>query len=273
VQTSVTRLRDRIYSDFLMPSRLDAYRELLESSQAAGYEIVSLERLWDLVVNGDPDPARRLLVLRHDIDTDGATAAAMWAIDRAMGVRSSYFFRLATLDVTLMADITAGGGHASYHYEELASVAKRRRLRSGPALLAHLPEARDLFQREIERLRTLTGLPMRVVAAHGDFVNRQLGVPNQEILADPAFRREVGIDLEAYDQVLLERLPERYSDVAHPRYWTPGDPAVAIHRGEPAIQVLVHPRHWRVARATNLRDDAQRLVEGVRFAIPRGRGR
>ena len=272
VRETITQLRHRSYSDFLMPSRLDAYRASLEGALAAGYTVISLERLAAIIGAGGPDPADRLLVLRHDIDTDPGTAAAMWAIDRDLGVGTSYLFRLSTLDLDLMAEISAGGCHASYHYEELATVAKRRGLRDRVALLAHLPEARDLFGRHVDALRARTGLPIRVVAAHGDFVNRRLGVANQEILADPAFRRTTGIDFEAYDEALLELIPDRYIDVTYPRYWSPADPAEAIARHAPIVQVLVHPRHWRVARATNARDDLRRLAEGLRFAIPFPRG-
>ena len=263
----------RIYADFLMPSRLPVYRQLLETAQAAGYGIVSVERFWTLTSGGTVEPGGPRLVLRHDIDTDPGTAAAMWAIDRDLGVESSWFFRLATVDLGLMAEIAAGGSHVSYHYEELATVAKRRRLRSGSDLTAHLPEARESFRLDLGRLRELTGLPMRTVAAHGDFMNRRLGVPNQAILADPGFRREVDVELEAYDDALLRLLPTRYTDVGHPTYWSPGDPNDAIHRGDPTIQVLVHPRHWRVARVINARDDLGRLTEGLRLAIPIGRGR
>ena len=267
------RLRDRIYADFLMPSRLGAYRGLLESALAADYEIVSVEHMWSIIAADSLDPARCVFVLRHDIDTDPATAAAMWAIDRDLGVESSYFFRLSTLDPALMADIAAGGSQASYHYEELATVAKLRRLRSGSDAIAHLPEARDRFQRNLSRLREITGLPMRVVASHGDFVNRALKSPNWLILDDPAFRHQVDVELETYDEALLRHLPSRYTDVLHPEYWSPGDPTEAIHRREPTIQVLVHPRSWRAARATNARDDLRRLAEGLRFGLLLGPSR
>ena len=271
--TKPARLRHRIYADFLMPSRLGAYRGLLESALDVGYEIVSVERMWSIIVADRLDPARRVLVLRHDIDTDPGTAAAMWAIDRDLGVRSSYFFRLSTLDPALMAEIAARGGEASYHYEELATVAKRRRLRSGLDLIAHLPEARDRFRRNLTRLRETTGLPMRVVASHGDFVNRALQSPNWLILDDPAFRHQVDVELETYDEALLRHLPSRYTDALYPEYWSPGDPAEAIRRREPTIQVLVHPRSWRAARATNARDDLRRLAEGLRFGLPLGPSR
>src|SRR2546422_7720159 len=89
---------DRCYGDFLMPSRLPAYRALLETALGAGYAIVSVDRLWALLGGAGLDPAGRYLVLRHDIDTGPATAAAMWRIERDLGVAGSYYFPLSTPD-------------------------------------------------------------------------------------------------------------------------------------------------------------------------------
>jgi hypothetical protein len=263
-------IRDRIYGDFLMGSRLDLYGQLLESALRAGYRISSVGEAWRLMKDGGLDPSHRHMILRHDVDTDPRTAAAMSGIDRGLGVESSYFFRLATVAPTLMADIAGDGGEASYHFEELSSVAKRRHLRSGSDALRYLPEARDLFAENLRRLRCETGLPMRVVASHGDFVNRRLGVPNSVILADDEFRRRVGVDLETYDEAFLRHLPARYTDAPHPQYWQPADPVAMIQAGVPVISVLVHPRHWRVDRLGNARDDTLRAVDGVRFALPSG---
>lgn len=271
---ALSSIRDRIYGDFLMGPRLDLYGKLLETALQAGYRISSVGEAWRLMEVGDLDPSQRHLILRHDIDTDPRTAAAMWSIDRVLGVKSSYFFRLATFAPALMADIAADGGEASYHFEELSSVAKQRHLRSGPEALLGLPEARERFAENLLRLRGETGLPMHVVASHGDFVNRHLGVPNSVILDDLEFRRRVGVVLETYDQAFLRRLPARYTDAPHPQYWDPADPAPMIRAGEPVISVLVHPRHWRIDRLVNARDDVRRAVEGMRFALPSGpRGR
>src|SRR6185369_13900595 len=143
--------------------------------------------------------AGRVLILRHDIDTDPRTAGAMWALERERGIVSSYFFRLSTVDVHLMRTIAAAGGDAGYHFEELATIAKAARLRTAEEVRARLPEARDRFAVNLDRLRRQTGLPLRIAASHGDFVNRAVGVNNTEILDDPAFRESVGIELEAYD--------------------------------------------------------------------------
>ena len=185
-----------------MPSRLEAYRGLLELALSARYRVVSIESFWRLLVDDAVDPAGRYLILRHDIDTDPSTAAAMWEIERHLGIESSYYFRLSTTDLGLMRAISDSGGEASYHYEEVAAIVKERRLRRADEVLDHLPEARDRFCENLGRLRTATGLTMRVVASHGDFVNRAVGVANRAILDDPAFRQSVGVDLEVYDETL-----------------------------------------------------------------------
>jgi hypothetical protein len=251
-----------------MPSRLGAYRALLEAALGAGYAIISVERFWKLIGADAVDPVRRYLVLRHDIDTGPRTAVAMWQLERSLGIASSYYFRLSTLDLSLMADIAAAGGEASYHYEELATVAKRRHLRTPAGALAHLPDAQDLFRRNLERLRALTGLPMRVVAAHGDFVNRKLGLTNSAILTDPGFRREAGIELETYDEAFMSHITSRHADLTSRPYWTPADPISAIRQAEPIAYVLVHPRGWQVERCPNARDDIVRIWQGLLYALP-----
>ena len=266
--TALPRLRDRLYADFLMRSRLDEYERLLECAIEARYRISSVGSFWRQAEGEGLDAAERYLVLRHDIDTDPRTAATMWAIDRRLGVESSYFFRLSTMAPQLLAEIAAAGSEASYHYEELSTVAKRLGLRSRAEALAHLAEARELFAENLRQLRATTGLPMRVVASHGDFANRRLGVANWVLLADPALRREVDVELETYDEAFLGRLPRRYTDAPHPRHWAPADPAAAILAGEPVISILVHPRHWRADRGANARDAIQRIAEGIRFELP-----
>lgn len=261
----------RIYADFLMPARLDEYRRMLESFVRAGYAVISVETFWDLITTGRLNDMRRFVVLRHDIDTDPGTGRRMWEIERDLGVEGSYFFRLSTVDVPLMQEIAAAGSSASYHYEDLATIAKHRRLRTRSEVDAHIAEAQESFRRNLDSLRAITGSPMRVVAAHGDFVNRRLGIPNWVILTDENFRRETGVDLETYDESVMTHVSSRHADSPYPRYWSPENPLAAVARHEPVVYLLVHPRHWRVARAVNARDDFIRLGEGVRYALPRGR--
>jgi hypothetical protein len=258
----------RVFSDFLMPSRLDQFREFLVTAQAAGYRTVSVTHFWDLIQAGPLESDHQpILILRHDVDTDPTTARAMWEIERSVGAEGSYYFRLSTVDLDLMRSIGESGSEASYHFEELAAVIKRRRLRDRDAIMAAVPEARERFRRNLSRLRRATGLPMRSVASHGDFVNRKARLPNWLILIDRQFRAEVGVEFETYDDDFMSRVSSRHTDAGPPVYWTPESPAEAIARRDPVIYTLTHPRQWQVDPAGNLRDDLRRVGEGMVYAV------
>lgn len=257
----------RLYADFLMPSRLDAYRSTLELALAHGYRVMSVDGFWRLLERGAVDSAKRYAILRHDIDTDPDTGRAIWEIDRSLGVSSSYYFRLSTLDAPFMATIHGAGGEASYHYEELATIAKERRIRNGQAALDAIPEAQDRFRENLARVRALTGLPILTVASHGDFTNRRLRIPNWAILVDRGFRREVGVDLETYDDAFMTHVTSRFSDSGPLGAWSPSEAGEAILAHAPVVYLLVHPRQWRVGRQANLRNDLERIAEGARYAV------
>lgn len=252
-----------------MPSRLPLFERLVATALQRGYSIASVRDYWRVINEQAPEPERRYLILRHDVDTDPATARRMLEIERAAGVTSSsYYFRLSTLDVLLMREIEEGGGEASYHYEELATLMKRCRPRTREAAMELVPEAREAFRGNLDHVRARTNLAISTVAAHGDFANRALGVFNWEVLGDRDFRREVGVDLEAYDDEFMGHVTSHHWDTAPPRHWIPMDPAVALARGERVVYLLVHPRHWHVARLANARDDLGRLRDAVLFRLP-----
>ena len=155
-----------------------------------------------------------------------------------------------------MTDIASGGGEASYHYEEIATIAKRRGLPARSDVEAHIPEAQAEFARNLEHLRSLTGLPMPVVSAR----RRRLRQPaardaRLEYLADAGFRRQVGVEAEAYDGDLDRQFTSKHSDVPYPQYWFPADPMAAIQRGDaPSSSSWSTRRHWHVDRFGNLRE-------------------
>jgi hypothetical protein len=267
--TSLLRtVRRRIRNDFLMPSRMPEYEQLLSVAIAAGYRVMSIEQYWSESAGHAAGIEAPILILRHDIDTDLRTARQMWAIDVGLGVRSSHFFRLSTLDRQLMREIETFGARASYHYEELATVARRRRPRTREEAERLVPEARDLFAANLARLRARTGLAMEVVASHGDFLNRRLGINNWAILADPDFRREMGILLEPYDPSFLATVTSYHRDLPPPERWMDADLLDAISRREAIVYALIHPRPWQVNRRENLRDDLVRALDEVSYRLP-----
>jgi hypothetical protein len=261
----------RFRADLSAWERFAEYESLLRAGQSAGYEFLTVGESWDRARAGTLPP--RTLVIRNDVDTDPATAEQLWKIDRRFGVRTTYYFRLRTARRELMQNIARHDGEASYHFEEVATVAKQRGLTSQHELAQHLCEIRSLFRSNFTFLRQLTGLPLRTVASHGDFVNRRLGIANHYLLTDLSLRAELGIAMEAYDEEFVSHVSFKASDATGSRSpWKPADPLVALDAGEPFVLVLVHPRQWRSNVSGNLRENALRLEEGIRFEVARRRG-
>jgi hypothetical protein len=257
-------LRQRVHTDFFMRSRMGEYRALLEKATAEGYTFCSLRRFLEMSRRGQP-PAPRYILLRHDVDTGVRTAQAMWSIEQMLGINGSYYFRLRTVSPRFMRAIEEQGGEASYHFEEVSTLAKNRRIRTREETLSVLRDARDLFARNLLDLRNRTGLRMEIVAGHGDWINRKLGVQNSEILASSEFREVVGVELEAYDGAVMDAVL-KHSDGPPPSrwLWDDRDPTDSIRSGVAAMQILVHPRHWRTEPFENFIDNATRCAEALR---------
>jgi hypothetical protein len=254
----------RFYSDFLLPDRLDEYRRLLVRAAEFGYRTMSIGDYRHAASTDERGAVDKVLILRHDIDTDLSTAKLQCDIERSLEVSASYFFRLSTVDVEFMRHLNADGNDVGYHYEELSTVARERGLRTRGEVELHLPEIRDRFRENLRGLRARTELPLRFVAAHGDMANRRLGMRNQELL-DETTRHELEIEVTADARAATPGLVSRFSDAAYPSFWKPYDPTIALERGDAAVYLLTHPRQWRRNVRENLREDLGRLAAGYRY--------
>jgi hypothetical protein len=269
VKGNVRAFARRLHSDYVQRERLDDFRELLQTAVAHGYRTMTLSAFADLVAAGPPGPEERILLLRHDIDTDVRRARRMWQIEQELGMVASYFFRRSTWDIDLMRELRDAGFEVGYHYEELATVVKEHGARTPAEARALLDKARARLRTSIAELRAESGLALDVLAAHGDFANRVVDVSNVEVLEDRSLRAELGVRLEAYD--IEPYVYARSSDGVPPRGWRPYDPADAIVRGTPVVAILLHPRSWGGAPITNARADLLRLREGCAYALRRAR--
>ena len=261
----------RLRSHYLQRERLDDFDALLRGALDRGYRTMPLSAFADLTAAGALRADDRILVLRHDVDTDVRRARRMWEMEHRLGVVGSYFFRRSTWDDAFMRELAAAGCDVGYHYEELATVVKERGAASADEARALIGAARDRLRQTVPELRARTGLALDVFAAHGDFANRAVGVSNVELLSDPTLRAELGVRLEAYD--IESQVSARSSDGIPPRGWQPEDPMHAIRRGEAVVAVLLHPRSWGGAPAVNARADLVRLREGCVYRLRRARGR
>lgn len=255
------RVLDRIYSDYVMPSQLAAHESLIREAAAAGYAQLSV-RDFARQLPRPPQDRRCLLVHRHDIDTDLRTARKLFAMEKRYGVTSSYYFRLSTLDIGFMQEIEQYGSEASYHYEEVATFAKRHRIREAAEILRRLPEIQQEFIENFQAIENQLGFKMTTVASHGDFANRALKLQNTLILGDPAVRARCGIDCEAYDQRLMQSTDIYISDRPHPQYFYPTPPRDALGRHS-CIYLLTHPRQCETNWTENTKDNLGRLYQSL----------
>jgi hypothetical protein len=249
----------RLYSDYLMPSRLPEYEALLRQASEHGYAQVSLRDFLGAAPGAAGPPT---IVHRHDIDSDLRTTAKMFAREVRWGVRSSFYFRLCTLDFGLMRAIEDYGSEASYHFEEAATFAKRHHLHDAAAVRRHIAAIGDEFAANLGRIEDGLGIKLRTVASHGDFVNRKLKLINNEILADPGLRARCGIACEAYDAALLERFDLYISDRPPPLLYHPLAPQAALGRYR-SICLLTHPVQWETNWRETTRCNLRRLAEGL----------
>lgn len=246
----------RIYSDYLMADRTSDYEMLLRAAIGAGYALMSVR---DFTALGQGGP-QRIMVLRHDIDTDPATARRFFEIERSLGVRASYYFRLTTLDTRLMVEIEEYGSEASYHFEEIADFVKLHGIHCTGVLRARMGEVEDRFFINFTDIERRTGIKLRTVASHGDFVNRKLGIINHELLQNAALRQRCGITHEAYDAALMHCFDIYISDRPFPELYCPCSPLQAFGTYE-RIYFTSHPVNWRTNWRESSRHNLTRLLE------------
>ncbi|MDB5962428.1 MAG: hypothetical protein JWP59_3722 [Massilia sp.] len=255
------KLIDRLYSDYAMPSQLAAHESVIVTAAEAGYKQLSVREFFLGLQDQLPENAC-VMVHRHDIDTDLRTARKLFEIEKRHQVRSSFYFRLSTLDFRLMSEIEEYGSEASYHYEELATFAKRHGLKQAADVLHRLPEIKKEFTRNFFWIEKKLGRKMTTVASHGDFANRRLKLQNTVILGDADLRGECGIACEAYDSALMKNTDIYISDRPHPQYFFPTTPRDALGR-HARIYLLTHPRQFETNWTENTKENLSRLYQSL----------
>ena len=266
--TRAATIAGRLHGDYLQRERLDDFQALLRTALEHGYRTMPLSAFAALIAAGAPRADDRILLLRHDVDTDVRRARRMWEMEHRIGVVGT------TSSVARRGTSRSWG--SSRRPAATSAITTRSLRRWSRSVAASAAEARALIGAARDRLRTTvpelrarTGLALDVFAAHGDFANRAVGVSNVELLSDPALRAELGVRLEAYD--IESHVSARSSDGIPPRGWQPEDPKHAIRRGEAVVAVLLHPRSWGGAPAVNARADLVRLREGCVYRLRRAR--
>ena len=247
-----------------MPSRLEEYEKIIQTAKASGYEHLTIPEFYHKIKKSELAPDKKYFIHRHDIDTDTNTARFFFEIEKKHEVKTSYYFRLSTLDINLMCEIQKYGSEVGYHYEELAQYCKDHKVKSAQEIKKHFAPIRDQFKENFKRVEAKVGFKIKSIVSHGDFVNRKTGVPNHEFITSELME-ELEIELEGYDPLLLEQYKIVLSDSIYPDNYTPQNPFDCLSERHKVIYLLTHPRHWKVARWINTKDNLQRLIEGIKY--------
>jgi hypothetical protein len=251
--THLSFLRNRIYQNYFMGSRLDQYRDLLRQIRAAGYRFLTTSEFAQSILSNDGIGSATCL-LRNDVDTDPAGAERMFDCDREFDVRATYYFRLSTIDRPLMRRISEFGSEVGYHFEETSTIIKRHGLASRKQIESQVDLMRAEFRKNITNFRNFSGIVPRSVVAHGDFVNRLVNIPDSYFIT-PSLLKECEIVADA------QKLCAWLSDAPAPIWWRRQNPLDAVAGAPCTIAILVHPRQWTCSRVANLRLDVVRIWE------------
>lgn len=260
----------RLYEELILPDRQHAYRQLLQLAKDQGYRVIDNAQWLTLQTEGTTDPTERILVMRHDIDTDPTLALVWHQIEQSLDCRASYYFRQSTMNADVIRQLAQAGVHVSYHFEELADYAKQHRLRTPAAVQTAMPAIQAMFAEKLADFRKRFNLPADIVCSHGDWMNRHLRMPNHTLLQDQTLRQQLGIRSECYDDNVMTPFSCYLSDSNPPHYWVRGEPLALIREGVTPLGILTHPKSWRAHWPSNLSELTCRIREALRFRFGKG---
>ena len=103
-----------------MDFTLSAYKQLISTLQSQSYFFQTFEEYLK-------KPKVKVVILRHDVDRKPGNALVIAKIEKEIGIRASYYFRIVkeSYDEDVIKRIAEMGHEIGYHYENLAEVSKK----------------------------------------------------------------------------------------------------------------------------------------------------
>ncbi|MGI6776580.1 MAG: hypothetical protein ACOX7R_00700 [Acetivibrionales bacterium] len=225
----------------LIGGRLDYYELYIKLALEKGYIITSyIDYLENYRGTG-----RKVMILRHDIDSFSKCSRQMFDIERSYGVKSTWYFRWCTLDKQLIADMVKDGFEVGLHYETLAEYCTATGVNR--VTWEDIKKCREILKKEIRLFKEITGIDIKTAASHGHRRNSELQVSNNVLLESQDYR-DYGIVSEAYDREFYEKYVDVHimdTNVLNNygfAYRT--NPIECIMDGQKLIVFLAHPDNW-----------------------------
>ncbi len=237
IESRSARTRPRLSRTFSR-ARWREYERFLRSALDRGYRIVSLE---DWVAEGMPENGEPILILRHDVDQHPRSALTMAAIEKRLGLRSTWYFRWRTAHPAVVRSLIADGFQVGLHYETLTRRALERGLHEPPAPEL-IESSRTELRSELAAFERLFG-PCRSAVPHGD--SRVPAVHNADLLRDEDCS-SYGIAYDGNEVMRGHDLGHWLTDrTSAEGGWKDGvDPSELFAVRASPILCLSHPNNW-----------------------------
>ena len=230
------RVRSR-FSRTLSRARWPEYERFLRSAQENGYRVVSLE---DWVAEGLPTEGQPTLILRHDVDQHPRSALRMAAIEKGLGLKSSWYLRWRTAHPAVVHSLKRDGFQVGLHYETMTRIALERGLDEDSDEL--VDAGREELRSELATFERLFG-PCRSAVPHGD--SRIPNVHNALLLKGENCA-EYGLEYDGNEMMRGSELAFWLTDrIAAEGGWMEGlDPHEMFAERTSPILTVTHPNNW-----------------------------
>ena len=103
-----------------MDFTLSAYKQLISTLRSQGYFFQTFE---EYIQNS----RKKVVILRHDVDRKPGNALVIAKIEKEVGIRASYYFRIVkeSYDEDVIRQIAEMGHEIGYHYENLSEISRK----------------------------------------------------------------------------------------------------------------------------------------------------
>jgi hypothetical protein len=251
-------------SDYFLKNRIKEYDEFIKTALENNYSILPHSEFYKLAKTKQLE-GKKIMLIRHDIDSDPHYCMQWLKVEKKYGIRTSYYFRLCTINIEIMQKVHDYGSDCGYHYEEIADFAKKNILKNRIEVEQQMDKIRELFTQNFSDLENKIGFKIKSIASHGDFVNKVLNL-NNYVLVNTDLLQKNKIDFECYQSEFVSNYSINVSDCVYPDLYKQRiSPIDAIQKELPIIHVLIHPRHWRANWYWNTLENIKRIVEGIRY--------
>ncbi|MCF8222813.1 MAG: hypothetical protein K9J25_06665 [Bacteroidales bacterium] len=180
---------------------LNIYRLLLETLQMQG---ISFMQVGEYYANQRiRSNTNRFVILRQDVDKLPGNSLAFAQIQRNMGIRSTFYFRVVpgSFDEGVIEEIAGLGHEIGYHYEDMSFVPQRQKTKDKRLKEEEIvKQGIESFEKNLERFRET--VPVRSICMHGSPMSRW----DSRLLWKYYDYREFGVDFEPYFDLNMESM-------------------------------------------------------------------